>query len=196
MTLAFPLWLDVSFQRAVEGAGLEIYLNRTTCYPKHMNPKELAAHKSAPKRMATLPSFKAMKRGKLPKPLHKMGGPRLQGTEVVEVSDTHRAIFMWRDGEQRTDRAFYAYLFCVLETGELHPLFEMHFHPSHKGLHAKLPCKTQYDYASRFLPGAPELGIKSPPDLDPNNELHRNQLIDIFCSSCGIKIGSEGGLWN
>ena len=71
-----------------------------------MTPKELAIHKAAPKRLSESPSFKSVKRGKFPKPLHKMGGPRMQATDLVEVSETHRVVFMWRDGELRTDSAF------------------------------------------------------------------------------------------
>lgn len=161
-----------------------------------MSPKELAAHKATAKRLATVPVFKPIKRGKLPKPLHKMGSPRLQATDLIAVSDTHRIVFMWRDGEQRSDRAFFAYLFCELQDQALYPLCELHFHPSHKGVHAKLPCNTEIDYSSRLLPGAPELALSSPIGLDPGDEKHRLQLIEQFCSTCGIGMGSEGGLWS
>ena len=161
-----------------------------------MTPKELATHKAAVKRLVGLPSFKSIKRGKLPKPLHKLGGPRLQATELLEVSDSHRAVFFLRDGELRTDCAFLAYLFCVLSDGGLYPLFEMHFHPSHKGVHAKLPCNTELNFASRLLPGAPELALSGGNTLDPRVDEDRRFLIGRFCDACGVAMGKEGGLWN
>lgn len=88
-----------------------------------MTPKELADHKAVPKRLAGLPQFKSIKRGKLPKPLHKLGGPRLQATDLIAVSDSHSVVFIWRDGELLTDSAFFAYLFCTLGDGSLYPLF-------------------------------------------------------------------------
>jgi hypothetical protein len=162
-----------------------------------MSPKELATHKAAPKRLASLPTFKQMKRGKLPKPLHKMGSARIQATDLLDVSDTHRAFFAWRDGEIRTDSAFYAYLFCELGDGALYPLFILHLHPSHKDIHAKLPCEAEIDYTSRELPGAPELSLKtSRANLDPRQASDRHHLIECFCTACGITMGTEGGLWN
>ncbi len=161
-----------------------------------MTPKELATHKAVAKRLIGVPLFKTIKRGKLPKPLHKMGGSRVQATELIEVSDSHRVVFLWRDGELRTDSAFLAYLFCVLGDGGLSPLFEMHFHPSHKRVHAKLPCNTDLNFASRLLPGAPELALSGRDDLDPRVDEDRGSLIERFCAACGIAMGKEGGLWN
>ena len=161
-----------------------------------MTPKELAIHKAAPKRLSELPSFRSVKRGKFPKPLHKMGGPRLQATDLVEVSENHRVVFIWRDGELRTDSAFLAYLFCETEDGALYPLFEMHCHPSHKGVHAKLPCDTELNFASRLLPGAPELALSGRDDIDPRMDVDRRSLVVRFCKACGITMGLEGGLWN
>jgi hypothetical protein len=162
-----------------------------------MSPKELASHKAAPKRLSSLPDFKIMKRGKLPKPLHKMGGARIQATELISVSDTHNVFFAWRDGEIRTDSAFYAYLFCILGNGDLSPLFILHLHPSHKDVHAKLPCNTENNYTNRELPGAPELALSTDREnLDPRRSDDRLHLIECFCKACGITMGTEGGLWN
>lgn len=161
-----------------------------------MTPKELASHKAALKRLADMPAFKPLKRGKLPKPLHKMGGPRIQASEMLHVSDSHRVVFLWRDGELRTDSKFFAFLFCVMGDGELSPLFELHFHPSHKGVHAKLPCNTEPNYSSRLLPGAPELSLSGSDDLDPRLIEDRSSLIERFCAACGIAMGQEGGFWN
>ncbi len=161
-----------------------------------MLPKELAAHKLAPKRLVGIPAFRAMKKGKLPKPLHKMGGPRLHATDLTAVSDTHRAVFIWRDGELLTDSAFFGYLFQVLADDELSPLVEFHLHPSHKGLHIKVPCDTLYDYRQRLLPGAPELALSGISDLDPRREDDRTKLIVRFCKALGITVGPEDALWS
>lgn len=161
-----------------------------------MEPRDLANHKASPKRLQDAPSFKLLKRGKLPKPFHKTGGPRTFATDVIEVSTEHVVVFIWRDGEILTDRAFFGHLLCKLPTGALYPLFEFHWHSSHKGLHAKLPCRTQYDYTNRLLPGAPELALKTPAALDPRNEVDRLRLIATFCDASGIVLGEANSLWN
>ncbi len=161
-----------------------------------MLAKELAAHKQAPKRLADIPNFRALKKGKLPKPLHKMGGIRLHATELIAVSESHRVVFLWRDGELLTDGAFFGYLFQMLEDDELLPLVEFHLHPSHKGLHIKVPCNTTYDYRQRLLPGAPELALSGIQGLDPRLEADRIKLVVRFCKATGIEVGPEGALWN
>jgi hypothetical protein len=164
-----------------------------------MTPTELAQHKATPKRLGAIPIFGALKSGKLPKPLHKLGGPRLKGTGLLDLSAQHKAFFAWRDGEARTDRAFFAYLFWVTPSQGLYPLFILHYHPSHKGLHAKLPCNTGLDYEGRELPGAPELalrGSRTGQMIDPRDPNDRLLLIERFCASCGITLGEGGGLWN
>jgi hypothetical protein len=102
----------------------------------------------------------------------------------------------WRDGELRTDSAFYAYLFCESEDKKLLPLLEFHFHPSHKGVHAKLPCETESSYVGRRLVQAPELSVMRFCKLDPRLELDRAQLIENFCIVCGINMNREGDLWS
>lgn len=162
-----------------------------------MTPQELAAHKTAPKRLEDVPSFHKAKSGpKLPKPFDKMRGPRMHASGELTVSDTHRVYFFWRDGDLLTDRAFFGWLMVVLENGKLYPLFEFHYHPSHKGSHAKLPCKTQLDYTQRQLPQAPELQLETNGQPDPQTEEGRLVLIAQFCKACGIHIGPKGGLWN
>ena len=176
-------------QQAVEPA--------CTSYNEEMSPAELAQHKAAPKRLATVPTFHKPKSGpKLPKPFHTMRSPRLHASGPLTVSDSHRVFFFWRDGELLTDSAFLAWLMCELQGGQLYPLFEFHYHPSHKGVHAKLPCNTQSDYTSRQLPGAPELNLTTKGTLDPRTEEGRLALIHQFCKACGIQVGQEGGLWN
>lgn len=160
-----------------------------------MSPKDLAKHKASAKKLVGMPVFKRLKRGKLPKPLHKMGMPRLMSTDLLSVSSTHQVVFMWRDGETRQDSAFLAWMFCVLENQSLYPLFELHLHPSHKGVHCKLPCKTTNDYTNRQLPNAPELALMTAEGLDPRVEAHRQQLILQFCEACGITLESEEDPW-
>ncbi|MCW2313970.1 hypothetical protein [Rhodoferax antarcticus] len=162
-----------------------------------MTPAELTQHKAAPKRLASAPAFTKLKRGKLPKPFNKMGGgERWHSTGEIKVSESHRIFAFWRDGEELTDRAFFAWLMCELQNGGLYPLFEFHYHPSHKGVHAKLPCKTELDYTNRQLPQAPEFELACPGEIDPRTEEGRLRLMHRFCQACGIAQGREGGLWN
>lgn len=166
-----------------------------------MTPKELKHHKEHTKVLSDIPEFKPLKRGKLPKPLHRMGGPRLSATKIIELSDTHVAVFLWRDGQILTDTAFFGHLFCRIPNGTLYPLLEFHWHPSHKGFHAKTPCETEIDYTNRMLPGAPELALATQEHLDPRVESDRVALINEFCRVCGITISSPHdnktiSLWN
>ena len=161
-----------------------------------MTPAELAQHKTAPKRLASAPSFTKLKRGKLPKPFNKMGGDRFHSSGALPVSDIHRIFAFWRDGETLTDRAFFAWLMCELGNGDLYPLFEFHYHPSHKGVHGKLPCNTELNYANRQLPQAPELRLNCQGETDPATVEGRLHLMDRFCRACGIAQGEGGGLWS
>lgn len=151
-----------------------------------MTPRELRAHKEAFKRLENIPSFKPQKRNKLPKPFKGLGGPRIFSSGLLEVSLDHVAFMYWRDGPILSDRAFFGYLFCRLATGDISPIFEFHWHPSHKGFHCKAPCKTVLNYTNRMLPGAPELTIKTKPNLDPKIANDRLQLVMVFCKACGI----------
>lgn len=162
-----------------------------------MTPNELAQHKAAHKRLAAVPVFHKTKGScKLPKPFDRMRAPKLYTTGALRVSDTHQVFFFWRDGELLSDSKFFGWLMCVLKNGALSPLFEFHYHPSHKGVHAKLPCNTTLDYTERQLPQAPELALKTSGDIDPRTNDGRLKLIHQFCAACGIEQGSEGGLWN
>lgn len=155
-----------------------------------MTPKELKDHKLVAKQLSGVPVFKALKRGKLPKPLHQLGGPRVRSTGMLEVSADHVVVMYWRDGAIFTDRSFYGYLFCRLRDGGLSPIFEFHWHPSHKGFHCKMPCKTTPNYTNRMLPGAPELALRTK-RLDPKNEQDLVQLVHAFCMWCGISPPDE-----
>ena len=166
-----------------------------------MSPSELRAHKKLAKRLPEIPTFKLLKRSqnKLPKPFKCLGGPRIRATSLLEVSGKHVVFFYWRSGELLSDRAFYGYLLSKSNQGELFPLFEFHWHPSHKGLHCKIPCKTVLDYTGRLLPQAPELNIKTPSELDPQIEADRLKLVTIFCNACGVELPDQdplsGQLW-
>lgn len=166
-----------------------------------MEPRELAAHKAARKVLATMPDFSPLKKGKLPKPFNKTGGSRFQSSGLLGLSDDHSALFVWRNGETRADASFYGYLTCGLPRGGLGIVLEFHWHPSHKAIHCKVPCKTDLDYTDRFLVRAPELALSGSTDLDPRSDLDRQKLIALFCKACGITLDSEAempqmSLWN
>lgn len=153
-----------------------------------MTPKELKAHKEAPKHLKEIPAFKHHKRNSLPKPLKWAGRPRTESTGLIDVSLEHTAFMCWRDGPIVTDRAFFGYLFCKLANGSLYPVFEFHWHPSHKPIHCKMPCQTELNYTDRTLPQAPELQLRTKRILDPQNHADRLQLIINFCQACGIQL--------
>lgn len=138
-----------------------------------------------------MPLFKAQKRNKLPRPFHKLGGPRIYSTGMLTVSNHHMAIMYWRDGPTFTDRSFYGHLMCTLANGSLSPLFEFHWHPSHKGFHCKTPCNTDANYTDRTLPGAPEMELKTLSGVDPSNPDGLTQLVCIFCNRCGISLPEQ-----
>jgi len=155
-----------------------------------MKKQDLRAHKVAIKTLSGVPVFKAQARNKLPRPFKSLGGPRIESTGMLHVSPDHMAIMYWRNGPILTDRSFFGHLLCVLENGDLSPIFEFHWHPSHKGFHCKTPCRTDLDYTNRSLPGAPELSLKTSPTLDPKNNFDRLKLVIAFCKACGISLPS------
>jgi hypothetical protein len=164
-----------------------------------MTPEELKSHYQATKRLAKFPSFHATKsrQHRLPAPFHKsMKGPRIHASGEIPLSDVHVAFFFWRDGNVFTDAAFFAWLMHKQPNQHLYPLLEYHYHPSHKGLHVKLPCKTSTDYTDRMLPNAPELNVHLPANTDPRKPEGRHILIHRFCEICGIQMGEGFDLWH
>lgn len=154
-----------------------------------MTPRELLAHKLAPKFLPAFPEFKPLskKNNGLPRPLDGLGRRKNAfATGLIGVSDTHSAFFLYRDGEILTDRAFYGFLFCQLQNGSLYPLQEFHWHPSHKGLHCKVPCNTVLNYSGRQLIQAPELALSMERRLNPADPSDREDLIRLFCRACGV----------
>lgn len=157
-----------------------------------MDQKILRTHKSRPKRLTDVPAFKPAKRGRLPKPLHQIGGARIFATDLLSVAEIYRACFVWRDGSLLADTAFYGWLFEVRTNG-MYPLAALHYHPSHKPVHLLTPCRQDRDFTNRQLPGAIEFSI-SHRRLDPRIESDRMRLVEIFCERCGISLGHAGGL--
>ena len=167
-----------------------------------MNKSEIHEHKRSPKRLIEMPKFGLMKKAKLPGYLGRMKCKRLHSTPLTDVSDEHAIVFYWRDGEALSDTAFFAALFTKLHGGNVYPLFEFHWHPSHKGFHCKTPCGSPLDYTNRSLPQAVELNMRTKAHLDPRNERHREELVHIVCRACNIELGPsgqdglQGVIWN
>jgi hypothetical protein len=166
-----------------------------------MDRVDLRAHKDAAKVLPSVPAFKNLKRGKLPRPLNRAGGPMLYSTGLVSVGSDYLSCFLYKTGELLSDTHFYGYLFRRTGVGELFPLFEFHWHPSHKGFHCKMPCGDSRDFTNRLLPGTRELRMKTQ-QLDPRDEAHRAELIMVFCRACGIRLGwlqqdeRQADFWN
>ena len=156
-----------------------------------MDPRDLRDHKEAPKYLRVNPDFKPLKKGKLPKPLHRMGGGRVESTGLIDVSASHVMAFLARNGDVLTDRAFYAYLFVRLADDSLSTLFEFHWHPSHKGFHCKTACRATTSYTDRLLVQAPELNMKTDFKLDPWSPSDRVKLINIVCRACGVNLDAD-----
>lgn len=149
----------------------------------------LAALKRQPKRLRAV-AFTSLRKRHLPRPFDKLGGPRLQHSGLIDVSETLAVLFLVRDGESPERRAFYGYLVQRTLDGLL-PLVILHYHPSHKGVHILVNCDTSQDYTSRQLPGAPELTLRTPDSIDPGTQAGRLRLINLFCERCGVRIAPD-----
>jgi hypothetical protein len=157
-----------------------------------MKRRTLAMHKQAAKVLRAAPAFSTIKRGKLPKPLDRVGGPSVQMTNLIEVGDGYSVWFMWKDGETLVQSAFYGYLFHQIGQNNLYPLCHFHWHPSHKPIHFTSPCDSDLNYTNRGLPGAKELNLTSPTvPYDPRKDIDRLKLIEVFCATCGIAFGQH-----
>lgn len=154
-----------------------------------MNRQQLLAQKRKPKRLCEV-EFKALRKPSLPKPFDKIGGPRIQYSGLIDVADDSVVLFVARDGETLERRAFYAYWLLRTASGLL-PLVILHYHPSHKGVHLLTNCRDDRDYTERQLPGAPELALKTPADIDPGAQEGRLRLVNLFCERCGIRLGPD-----
>lgn len=153
-----------------------------------MHAKELRRQRLEPKRLATIPQFKQItKNGSYPAPFNRLRNKRVYATGFVDVSSDHQIFMLWRDGDLLFDRVFYAHLYRKVSGGGRYPLFEFHWHPSHKGFHCKVPCRTSQDYTNRHLPQAPELNLKTT-RLDPKIGTELHKLVAVFCKRCGIEL--------
>lgn len=154
-----------------------------------MRRHELVKIKRAEKKLRGV-VFRPFRKGMLPRPFDKIGGPRLQGSGLVDIGEAMAVLFYWRDGGALERRAFYGHLLRTTAAG-LMPLAIMHYHPSHKGIHLVTNCEMNRDYTGRLLPGAAELAIETPVGLDPAVEVGRLRLVNIFCERCGIRLAPD-----
>lgn len=155
-----------------------------------MKRRTLLIHKKVKKALLDTPVFSIIKRGKLPKPLDRVGGPQVQATGLIDVAEGYSAWFMWKGGETLVQTAFYGFLFHHVGQNNLYPLCHFHWHPSHKPIHFKSPCDSDLNYTNRGLPAARELNLASPEvPYDPRVEVDRLRLIELFCKACGIEFG-------
>lgn len=157
-----------------------------------MEQKLLKKHKLASKRLLHVPAYKPLRRGRLPRPLEKMGGGRMFATDLLSVGESYRLCFAWRDGVLLADTAFFAWLFEAGNEG-LYPLAILHYHPSHKPVHMLTPCRDGRDFLNRQLPGVIEFKIAKE-RFDPRQDTDRQRMAAIFCERCGIAMGQAGGL--
>lgn len=159
----------------------------------------LKEHKKAAKLLEKVPMFRPVRRGRLQRPFHRLGGPSVLVSGVIPVAPDYVVLLFYKDGNILTDTHFYGYLLYRAAPNDLYPLFEFHWHPGHKGFHCKTPCQDERDFTNRTLPGVVELSMKTQ-QLDPRTDAHRTELIRIFCSACGIRLGwesvNQGELWN
>lgn len=75
-----------------------------------MRRSELAAIKRCPKRLRDV-SFKRLRKRDLPKPLDKIGGPRLSHSGLIDVDDSSCVAFIARDGDAPERRLFLGHFF-------------------------------------------------------------------------------------
>ena len=152
-----------------------------------MNPRQLAEFKNMKKTMEPNPSFHQGTHSKsYPKPLNRFKSSSMV-SDLIYVADKQVVLFAYKQSELLIDCKFYAYWGTLID-GKFTPIMIVHYHPSHKGMHAKVPCKTDRDYTSRELPGAPELQIHKDKLPDMRTERGINELITLFCKSAGIMI--------
>jgi len=155
-----------------------------------INRRDLRALKAAPDKRLEDCRFGPCRKGKLPKPLDKLSGERIQATPLYEVSDTLRAVFVWKTAEGKEQRQLYGWLFQYTARGLL-PLARLDYHPSHKNLHVLLNCEQGRDLTNRGLPGCKEFALKEL-DLDPDDASDRRRFVAIFCERFNIHLGKSG----
>lgn len=157
-----------------------------------MDRKELRSIKSLRGKRLEAVQFKPVSRNKLPKPLDKLGGPRVKASPLYNVGHDLKAVFVWKTAPVKEQRQLYGFLFKEFPRGLL-PMVRLDYHPSHKGLHMLLNCEDERDLTNRGLPGCKELAITDKA-LDPDVEDDRNRFIALFCERVNIELGEPGGL--
>lgn len=155
-----------------------------------MEPQRLRAAQRAPKVIRQV-TFRPLKRGKLPRPFDKTGGPRLSYAGPLALGAGYSALFLVRSGATRERRAFYGYLLQDQPGADWVPLAALHYHPSHKGLHLVVNCGDLPDFTGRLLPGAPELALRTARAYDPDDAQGRLQLIQVFCDRLNIRLAPD-----
>ncbi len=136
--------------------------------------------------------FKPIRKNNLPRPLHRVGGPRLQSSKMLNIGDNYRACFIWKTAQEWEGRSLYGWLFEETAKGLL-PLARMDYHPSHKPLHLVLNCESGIYLVNRNLVGCKEYIIMPDSRFDPDSSYDRDRFINIFCAKLNIRLG-EGEL--
>lgn len=122
-----------------------------------------------------------------PKPLNRFRGT-CYVSELLSVAEHQVVLFVYKRAAIAEDCKFYAYWGFRLTTGEYEPLLEWHYHPSHKGIHCKVPCETTLVYTSRQLVNAPELSVCFGKQPDIRTEWGVQEMIGLFCKKLNIRL--------
>ena len=112
-------------------------------------------------------------------------------SELLSVAPNQVVLFAYKRAALLEDCKFWAYWGFLLATGEFQPMAEWHYHPSHKGIHCKVPCGTDKDYTSRMLAQAPELSVCPQKMPDVRTSAGIDQLIGIVCEKLSIHMPQE-----
>lgn len=152
-----------------------------------MLPRELKQHKLINKQLNCSDiEFLPLKKGSLPGQFKRLGRPNAYSSGFVPVSDGYKVLFVWRDGELMTDSSFYGYLVHHPSPRDRQILLELHWHPSHKGIHCVTPCNTELNLNNRMLVAQPDINLNGNLRWDPRVDKDRKELIQLFCDVCGI----------
>jgi len=152
--------------------------------------KELKQHFEFPKKLQKPVEFYPAKSLKLPKPLHKLRGAHYC-TNLLEIGENYRIVFIWKEGNIREKCSIYAHLFLYRSENLIYPLARIDYHPSHKGLHILLNCEDKRDLSNRSLPGVKEFNLKLNDLIDPRLKQDRQRFIRIVCEKLGIKYDDD-----
>ena len=153
-----------------------------------MEPQELSRLKKSQKIIRSAPIFQKGKCSKhYPKPLNAFSNTFLV-SELIPVANDQFVVFAYRRNNEIEDCKFYGYWGTMHSENLFSPIMELHYHPSHKGIHIRVPCRTNKDYTGRSLVQAPELNIVPNQAPDIRTDQGIRQLICIFCKTAGIEL--------